>query len=97
VVVEANLSVTHPAEDPTEIPAATAYGRLTYVVFAVSAGIVAEVKLMAVAKAACVVVPAGSVTVSPHTSQSPAVNEIEVTLAGIVLDMLTADPPVTVL
>jgi hypothetical protein len=42
--------------------------------------------------ACCVVVPAGLVATVPHTSQSPAVKEIDVTFAGVPEVNETAEP-----
>lgn len=58
-------------------------------------GIVAEVVLMPPCIRVTTVEPAGLAATVPHTSQSPAVNEIDVTLAGVPDVRATAEPAAT--
>src|ERR1035437_9436276 len=96
VLVVARLIRTDPVGIATGAPATWLGYRIAIAPPAGCAGIVAETWPIAAITSIVMVDPPGTVTTFPCTSQSPAVSEIEVTLAGVTVVSPTAAPPNTV-
>ena len=97
VVVEATLILRVPTGSVCPKPVVNVKVRSMVPPSFGNVGCVADVVEIEPLIVDCVVDPFGRVETEPHTSQSPAVKEIEVILAGVLVVNETAEPEATLL